>query len=792
MPLFWLSLAILAGILLAANSNLPLFGWILVGLTSLLLVLPPLYRRWVDHVPPSINQLNQQLKIPNPIFYPLFIILISVGAIRHQLAQPVVTPSFLAYYNDQSTELVMEGVLVDSPDRRDTYTNLRVRIEQLRTMEDYNFIPVHGLLLARVSSSNTLRYGDRIRLQGQLKIPPESEDFSYRNYLAHQSIYSYSSFPAVNLLQHGQGNPILSALYAFQGRALDVIYQLFPDPEASLMAGILLGIENGIPQQVQEAFRVTGTSHIIVISGFNITIIAALFAFLFTRLLGTVRGTLIAAIGIILYTLLVGANPAVVRAAILGMVMLLGHLIGRRQVGVNSLVFVAALMAIITPTVLWDVSFQLSFAATLGIMLYAEPFSNGFTNFSTRFLPREKAERLAGPIGEYFLITLAAQLTTLPLMIYYFKRISLISLIANPLILPAQTPLMVMGGLSVLTGMIFQPLGQLFAWTALPFTAYTIRVVEWLSTIPHGSITIGQIAFTLLILFYCVLFTITFARSHLSPLVSRLTPTILLTLMVVITFLVWKAAFYAPDGLMHITVLDVDTGDAVLIQSPTGRSVLINGGPSIVRLSDALGRRLSPFNRSLDWLVIADIDNEDLSGVANNLERFSPSNVLWAGNTYGTYSASNLWTDLISMAIPITRMQAGQALDLGSGAFLKVPYIDARGAVLLLECENFRLLLPMGMNFNTLDDIVKNPAMRNITAVLLAESGYAPLNPPEFISFLHPQLALLNVAPADRTGLPSPETLQALQGYTLLRTDRNGWIELTTDGKQMWVEVEER
>jgi competence protein ComEC len=254
--------------------------------------------------------------------------------------------------------------------------------------------------------------------------------------------------------------------------------------------------------------------------------------------------------------------------------------------------------------------------------------------------------------------------------------------------------------------------------------------------------------------------------------------------------MIWKAAFYAPDGLLHVTVLDVGTGDAVLIQSPSGRSVLINGGPRTVRLSDALGRRLPPFNRSLDWLVVADIDNEDLSGLPGNLERFTPANVLWAGNTYGTRSSSDLYSQLISLSVPITLMQSGHALDLGSGAYLKVLSIDARGAVLLLEWNKFRMLLPMGADFSALENLQNASTMRNISAVLLAESGYAPLNTPDFIAFIHPQLALLSVAPADKTGLPSPETLDALAGYNLLRTDQNGWIKLTTDGNQMWVEVE--
>ena len=364
------------------------------------------------------------------------------------IAIPEVDNSFIAFYNDRPTESILEGVLLEPPDHREMYTNLRMRVEQIQTLDSNQVYPVHGQVLARVSPGSSFNYGDLIRLQGHIESPPEYEDFSYRDYLAIQGIYSYLPYPTATMLQHGQGNPLMSALYSFRQHALDLVYRLFPDPEASILAGILLGDQSGISPQVQEAFRLTGTSHIIVISGFNIAIIAALFSFLFIRFFGMFRGALLSAIGIILYTLLVGANPAVVRAAILGLFMLLGHLIGRRQVGLNSLIFVAAIMALITPSVLWDVSFQLSFAATLGIMLYAGLFTDGFTNFSSRFMPREKAEKVAGPVGEYLLVTIAALLTTLPIMVYYFKRISITSLIANPLILPAQPPIMILGGLS--------------------------------------------------------------------------------------------------------------------------------------------------------------------------------------------------------------------------------------------------------------------------------------------------------------------------------------------------------
>ena len=123
---------------------------------------------------------------------------------------------------------------------------------------------------------------------------------------------------------------------------------------------------------------------------------------------------------------------------------------------------------------------------------------------------------------------------------------------------------------------------------------------------------------------------------------------------------------------------------------------------------------------------------------------------------------------------------------------MKVLSTDPKGADLLLEWQNFRMLLPMGMDFRTLEILQSASTMRNISVFLLAESGYAQLNPPELVLALHLQLALLSVAAADKTGLPSPETLDTLESYNLIRTDRYGWIEIKMNGKQMWVEAERK
>jgi len=780
MPLFWVSLAFLLGILLAAILPLPTAAWL--GLAAISLPIPflrQIFQRLKSRIA-LLSRLHRPAwlsRLPALIPYSLLPFFLFLGAARYQAAQPTLTPGSLAWYNDRPQEVELEGILVRAPDERDTYTNLRLRVDSLITMDAEDAIEVDGLLLVR-ASPGSYAYGDRLRLQGKLLTPSEDEAFSYRDYLARSGVYSYMAYPQIDRMARGLGNPLLAGLYAFHDRGVQTIYRIFPDPEASLMAGILLGEAQGIPAQVQEDFRLTGTSHIIAISGFNITMVAGLFSMLFSRLWGRRRGAIAAAIGIGLYVLLVGGSAAVLRAALFGWLTLFARQVGRRQTGLNSLTFTGALLAVFNPLVLWDAGFQLSFSATLGLMLYSEPFSKAFNAWAGRRLPPALASRLAQPVGEYILATLAAQVTLLPVLLIIFRQLPLTSMLVNPLILPAQMPLMLLGGLALGLGMLFAPLGQVAAALTWPFVAYTIRMVEAFASLPDTVIHTGATSWGFAAAYYALLFILTYYRPKVSVLLRKLTPGI--------------AILGLGDGKLHVTVLEAGSGEAILIQTPGGRFVLINGGPSPSRLSDGLGRRLPRGDQRLDWLVVADPDNEDLSALPDTIERYTPTNVLWAGPTGGTRGTRYLWQALTAADIPISRLQPGQALDLGEGARLEALTVGSRGAVFLLEWESFRMLLPLGLDFEALEALEYGKSVGRVSALLLAQSGYAPLNPPEWITNLNPQVALLSVEAGNEDNLPSMETLVALEGYTLLRTDENGWIALTTDGEKMWVEVERK
>ncbi len=788
MPLFWLSIAFLAGIVLGDALRWPWFAWL--GLSALGLASfahPDLRRLWARR--------PAWLGLP----LPLLLIFLGAGAARASAAKPHFTPQDVAWYNEQPAPFILEGVIVSLPEAKDGYTEIRLQAERLRPQDSLLFTEVRGRALAYIPAGDW-RYGDRVRLEGELRAPPAGEVFDFAAYLYRQEIQTYLPSARAHLLGHGRGNPLLGAVTSARLHLLDLIYRLYPDPEASLLAGILLGIEANIPAPVEAAFEATGTSHIIAISGFNFAVLSGLLTKLFTRTLGKRRGALAAGLGIAFYTLLAGAGAGVVRAALLAGLSLLARQFGRRQDGLNSLAFIAAVMALANPNVLWDVGFQLSFMATLGLILYATPLQEGFIRLASRRLSPQAARRLAGPVSEYLLLTLAAQLTTLPVILYHFQRLSLASFLVNPLILPVQPPLLPLGGASLLAGLLFQPAGQLLAWLCWPLVAYTIRLVEWAAAHLPGDLSPGFVPLWLVLAFYAILFLLTFARRPLGQWLEQrmgasigsqaLRPGLLLSALGLVTALIWQQALHRPDGRLRLTLLPAHSGEALLIRTPTGRSLLINGGPSPRLLSDGLGRRLPLGQRHLDAWVIASAEDEDLSALPDVLSRFPPRFVLWSGPPAGSASARRLQRLLAEEQIPVITAEAGHCLDLGDGARLDVLAVGSRGAVLLLKWDRFRLLLPIGLDFETMETLLTDPALPPLSALLLAEAGYAPANPPELIDRFHPQLLLLSVQPGDHRGRPDPETLAAAAGYPLLRTDLNGWIEISTDGERMWVEAE--
>lgn len=782
LPFFWMALACTVGIICADFLRWLAWPWLLglliCGIAWVLtLVLPKSWtfthrlRKWT----------RSEQRLPGVILLGVFFL----GGWRYAASQPEITPGHVGYYTDRGTVRII-GRVVQPPDYRDAQTNLTLEVESL-ILEDEAILPVSpeeisGKILVQVNPGGDWTYGDRLRVVGDLQTPYDIANFSYAEYLARKDIYGLMPYAWVEHLQSGVGNPVRSFLYSVSDESYAVLHQFFPSPESDLLAGILLGRDRGLSVEIQEAFRRTGTTHIIAISGFNIAILAGIFSSIFTRALGRKWGTLTALGAITGYTILVGADAAVVRAAIMGSLGVFGGLFGRRQNGLNSLGLASLGMMLITPNIPWDIGFQLSLAATLGLVLYAQPLEEKCIQWMTKWLPEESTYKVIGPLSEFFLFTLAAQLMTLPIVAYHFGGISWLTILANPLILPPQSLVMILGGLSMFFGLILPGLGQFFAFLTLPFVRYTIRMVTWMGAWPGGDWIQTDFNVLWLVLFYGGLFVLTLMpREGQKKLATRLvSPQAGLLLLFSLVIFVWNMALTRPDDHLHLTLLD--SSGTLLIQTPDGKAVLIGGGPSNAQLSQSLGELLPAGRQKIDVLIVGSATQDDLVGLTGSLLSTPVEMALWGVNADANQSTRAIYRHFMKEGVPMLPIEVGQCLELGGEITLRTLWADDRGALLWLEWHNFSALLPTG---KLEGEWLAAPSAPD---VLLLPDGISP----EGLSFgrinkWSPNVILLSLKESDLPLVGENELLTMLAAYPVVTTLEHHQVHIITDGENLWV-----
>jgi competence protein ComEC len=744
-----------------------------------------------------------------------------VGALRCQAVLPDPDAStFLASYNDKG-RVTMEGTIGDYPDVRDTWTGLS--LEASRIEVDGVWQPVDGKALVYAPLYPEFHYGDRLRVSGRLETPAALGDSGYRDYLAIRGIYSLIRYPQIERLEGGSRNLFWTALYRFRDQARDVIARLLPDPEASLLQGIVLGIKGGIPSSLYDEYNATGTSHVIVISGSNITLISALLAAAFGRLLGKRRAYWFVIAGIAVYVLLVGADAAVVRAGVMGGMYVTAIYLGRRATAYVSVLASAALLTALAPLTLWDAGFQLSFAATLGLVLFSAPIEEFFERRLARFVPHQGAQNGLRYLNDLLVVTFAAQIVTLPLIVYHFGRLSFTSPLANLLILPVQPPIMEAGGAATLVGMVplLQPVARAIASISWLCLAYTNMVVHWMASWPLASLEVGRASAGLVVLYYGALIGIIWAvrRRRIAEgaqgqaLLHRLgkwfsthpANASVMAALIAAAIVAWLAVLQLPDGRLHVAFLDVGQGDAILITSPTGRQILVDGGPSPSALTSALGQEMPFWDHSIDLLVMTHPDSDHITGLVEVLDRYRVDGWLDNGQAGGDAVYAACQSRLAESGLTPKAVSSGQRLDLGDGLTLDVVYpppglsagsdtsTNDLSLVLRLAWGGSSFLLTGDLEAAGEKLLLESGQPLASTVLKVGHHGSGGSSSPAFLTAVAPRYAVISVGLDNRFGHPDPDVLQRLAdlGSTeILRTDQSGTVEFVTDGRQLWVETE--
>lgn len=387
------------------------------------------------------------------------------GSVRYESVLVDLYAPGIHSYNDAG-EVVFKGVVIDDPDVREKNTRYVVATDSGRVLVFAARYPVYA-------------YGDLLKVTGELKSPEAFNSFDYPGYLARYDIYSLSYYPKLERISSGNGNTLKSYLFSVKHAFERNIELALPEPQSAFLKGLLLGSRSGIPEDVQEQFRVTGTTHIVALSGFNITIIAESLARMLQLIsLGQNLIFWIASAVIFLFVLMTGASASIVRAGIMGILVLIARKEGRQYLAINALLFAGAVMVFENPKILrFDPAFQLSFLATLGLIYIAPRLDASW----------QRAPALFG-IKANLITTLSAQLAVLPLIAYYFGSVSLISPVANVLILAVIPFTMFFGFIAALAGFLNSGFSIAIGSIAYILLSYQLWIVSLCARIPFANI----------------------------------------------------------------------------------------------------------------------------------------------------------------------------------------------------------------------------------------------------------------------------------------------------------------
>lgn len=373
----------------------------------------------------------------------IFIVTLAIGifSVRYFAALPKFDATYAGSYRGQF--LTIESIFIDEE-----------TVEAFRFERFGNFYPLRGKIRTSILDAADIEYGDKIILSGFLAEPFHKDP----------RIAAQIDRPLIHRIIKSDGNFFLRFMVRQKKFILRRLEKVFPEPSASFAAGLLLGSRNDIPREIMEDFKKTGLTHILAVSGYNIVILIAFTSAVFSIFPRKISFPLSLAT-IFIFVMLVGMSASVLRAALMGSLAQIARFFGRKSLGLRPLFIAGYIMALFDPfIVFFDIGFQLSFAATAGIILFSPSLK--------RYFP------------EVISTSWAAQILTTPFVIYYFKSFSLVAVLANALILPAIPFLMLGSFLSL----IFGQLAAIPTWLLFEIV---FKVTHALAEFPFAFIEVG-------------------------------------------------------------------------------------------------------------------------------------------------------------------------------------------------------------------------------------------------------------------------------------------------------------
>ncbi|HUG48471.1 MAG TPA: ComEC/Rec2 family competence protein [Candidatus Limnocylindria bacterium] len=658
--------------------------------------------------------------------------------------------------------------------------------------------------------------GDRVEFDGQVEPAPDEGGFG--EFLARSGIdYTVRSRELERL---GTQDAPHVGLEQTRRTAADFITRSLPEPQAGLGTALIIGLRDVLARDVADDFRVAGLSHVVAISGWHMALVAGVLTALLSGLSRRRRSVAVIT-AIAAYTVLAGGAPAVMRAAVMSGVVLLARESGRRGTASVALGLTVLAMLLLEPATVGDVGFQLSVAATAGLLCWAQPLSDRLRRRAPAFLPGWLIETLG--------VSLAAQAATLPLVLLHFGRLSLVAPLANILAAPVVAPAMLGTAVAMACGGLLAV--GVPAVVLAPFNlagalalGLLITIGEWSAALPFASVELpppldvasAGVTAALLLL---VLLRGRLRRVPPAPPQPTLTRgrrpepekggrqrRAVAACGLALCMVVVLVSAARPDGRLRMAVLDVGQGDAILLTGPSGGRLLVDTGPDPDRLLTILGQRLPAWDRRIDLVVLTHPHEDHVAGMALLLDRYRIGGVVEQGMVGLGPGDAAFRRRLAELGRGTRIVAAGDRLYL-DGIEIAIHWplpgrVSLRAPSSGKEINNVSLVLDVRFGERRLlltGDVEEEIDPRLLAAGLAASNGErldvlkvahhgsATATTDAFVEHLRPRVAVISAGWGNPYGHPSPRTVERLAeaGARLYRTDLDGTVEISTDGRDL-------
>jgi competence protein ComEC len=732
----------------------------------------------------------------------------------------------VSHYNEAGC-ITVEGVISNQPSTGDKTSTFQLKAQNLKT--DTDEYQVSGTILVKTSRYPEYHYGDLIRVTGTLETPQKYDDFDYKTYLAVHEIYSVLNYPRVEIIETGHSPAALTFLYNARNSIAQSIDRALPEPQSALAKGIFLGDTGDIPQSLREAFANTGTSHILAISGLHLTIIIGLMVMVGSLIFGRQYNIHIwlALLVVWVYALFTGLEMPIIRSAIMGSVFLLAEFLGRQRNALPALTLAAAVMLAVQPGIIADVSFQLSYLSMCGLILVYPQFQK----LSILKEPEEEDNSIIRHISRIILtglfVIISALIGIAPLISYYFGVIPVLSIPATIFILPVLPLIIATTALVGAVGLLLPFLAVITGWLDWLFVSYLLLIVRIFDALPLASIRSRIDQPWQVWCYYIVLIIILVVADHwqgfintmkscLSAMKSFFTRLYSLSSgirikwaiisLAVITALIWTAVITFPDDKLHVSVLDIGQGDAILVQTPSHQNILIDGGPSPRKLKLELGKRLPFWDRKIDLIIITQPQSDHITGLLDIIGDYKISGILQTSVTADSEIYRRLTNIIETKAITVSYVYAGQVIETGDDIRFEIlhppqsPY-ECSGENRDCNCLVTRLIYK-DISFLFTADIpqevelylLSRQASVKSTVLKVAHHGSQTSSSLQFLKSVDMDTAAISAGYSNSYGHPSLNTIaslvQLIDQEDIFITSQNGTVEYITDGSHLWVKTD--